>query len=111
MLNAREKIRALAIHHDPAAFVAGADFRVAHHRAVDIARTGHRPERFHVLQRNRPVGADGAGGNSVGLGLAGRDVDDVRAELGEFGNDKLVDAFADRGQQDDGGNAHRDPAR
>ena len=45
------------------------------------------------------------------LVLPGRDADDVGAELGEFGQHKTVDAFADRGQQDHRRNADRDAER
>ena len=42
------------------------------------------------------------------LHASGADGDDIGAELGEFRYDEAVQAFADGGQQDDGGNADGD---
>jgi len=67
-------------------------------------------ERARVFQRQRPHrGRDPGRRRARSLDLAGRDAGDVGAELREFRQHEAVDAFADRGQQNHGGDADRDP--
>ena len=99
-------VRALAIDDGTAQAAVGLDLGIAPHHGGHAGDVGQAGQGTRIVECQRAHGAGNAGRAGAGsLDLAGRDVDQVGAELREFGQHEAMDAFPDRGQQND----RRDP--
>ena len=87
----------------PFAFTCG----VAGHHRIGCCHLRQSGEGLGIVHGEGTHRADGADLGAVGLGLARRNADQVGAELGEFGNDELLNPGADRGEQNDRSDADR----
>ena len=101
-------LRPHAVDHGAAALALVFGFGIALHHRHHVADLRQSLQCLGIVKAQGAYGGDGADRRSLGHGLAGIDFDEVGAELGEFAQYIMADAFADGGKQHHGGDADGD---
>jgi hypothetical protein len=101
-----------AVHRHAPRLAPRLDIGIALRAGIDMLDMGQAPQCLGILDAERAHRTDDAQRRPApGARLARRNADQVGAELGEFGQDELVNTLADGGEQDHRGDAHRDAER